>query len=110
MVSRPLRAAVGTVLWTPTGCDGGSKPCELFDVVPQVAVTWQVDALPYSEDSAYGLWAWPSTAEAVRRAATAANRGSCACRRATTNDRRRFTSNCPADRTQTGLSLSFNLL
>ncbi|MEU0437798.1 hypothetical protein ABZ153_40700 [Streptomyces sp. NPDC006290] len=68
MVSRPLRAAaVGTVLWTPTGCDGGSKPCELFDVVPQVAVTWQVDGLPYSEDCAYRPGVWPSIAEAVRR-------------------------------------------
>jgi hypothetical protein len=56
VVSRPLRAAaVGTVLWTLTGCGGGSKPCELLDVVPQVAVTWQADALPYGEDSAYRL-------------------------------------------------------
>ncbi|WP_425246429.1 hypothetical protein [Streptomyces sp. NEAU-NA10] len=44
-------AALGTL----TACGGPAKPCELLDLVPQVAVTWQADALPYGPDATYRL-------------------------------------------------------
>ncbi|CAM5677419.1 Lipoprotein OS=Streptomyces aurantiogriseus OX=66870 GN=GCM10010251_77200 PE=4 SV=1 [Streptomyces aurantiogriseus] len=44
-------AALGTL----TACGGPAEPCELLDLVPEVAVTWQADALPYGADATYRL-------------------------------------------------------
>ncbi len=44
-------AALGTV----TACGGAPEQCEPIDVVPQVGVTWQADALSHGPQAAYHL-------------------------------------------------------
>ncbi|RZB13654.1 hypothetical protein StrepF001_42945 [Streptomyces sp. F001] len=56
-MSRPLygAGAVVAVLGALTACGGTPEPCRPVDVVPQVGVTWQADALPYGPEATYRL-------------------------------------------------------
>ncbi|MHA5052026.1 hypothetical protein [Streptomyces sp. SD15] len=56
-MSRALRCAGAVVaaLGVLTACGGTAKPCQVLDVIPQVSVTWQAEALPYGPDATYWL-------------------------------------------------------